>query len=335
MATKETKATRATKVARATKATRATNSAKAGTAKKSAIKKNGSAKTSRAAAQRSAQKRSMKGANAPSAPKGSAIKTTRSTKASRAKTTPGKSGAIRGALSQTRTSQTRTGKRSQGSKVAKAENETVKKSGALKKPKNGIYISPNAITIIRIILAFAWLALFELLVEPPSVVALQITRFASFSTPILIFAAAFLLIALTDLLDGYCARKKNKISNFGIFLDPIADKILVLCGLLLLMQYGYVNIWVIVIIVSREFLVAGMRMCVAEKGVVVGANGLGKAKTAITILAILGFLVYMALPPLLLATIVLFWVSQFLLLFAIFFTIWSGLEYYVECKHYL
>lgn len=193
----------------------------------------------------------------------------------------------------------------------------------------------NVITVIRIVLAFVWLGLFELFIEPPSVLTLTTTRFAEFSIPILIFAGAFFIIALTDCLDGYFARKHNDISNFGVFLDPIADKILVLCGLLLLMQYGYINIWVVIIIASREFLVGGLRMCVAEKGVIIAANGLGKAKTILTMSSIIGFLIYMALPPLLLATIVIFWLSQIILMFAIFFTIWSGLEYYAEFKKYI
>lgn len=329
----------------ATKATSKKASAtKASTTKKAPAKK---AETKAKAE----TKTTAKAASAKTSPKRIAEKTTQATSKS-----GGKGRASAAAKKTASAKATKTTKATKATKVAKtaAANRTkaVKKgaaphvekkakakqgaqTGDKKQRKVSTFITPNFLTVVRIILAFAWLALFDLFIEPPSVMSLQITRFASVNVPILIFAGAFLLIAFTDLLDGYYARKKNKVSSFGIFLDPIADKILVICSLLLLMQYNYINIWVIVIIASREFLVAGIRMCVAEKGIVAAANGLGKAKTVITILAIFGFFVYMALPPLLLATIILFWLCQFLLLFAIFFTIWSGIEYYTEYKRYL
>lgn len=217
------------------------------------------------------------------------------------------------------------------SRAASAHKMAKNKTSAAKSHK----ISPNIITLVRIILAFVWLAACELLIESPATLNILTVRFAAISIQPLILAGVFFLIALTDFLDGYFARKNDAISNLGIFLDPIADKILILCGLLFLMQYGYINIWAVLIIVAREFLVSGMRMSVAEKGVVVAASGIGKTKTALTMAAVVGFFIYMGLPPLLLASTIVFWVSQILLLFAIFFTIWSGLEYFAENKKYL
>lgn len=227
------------------------------------------------------------------------------------------------------------------SKTARASKKTTARSSLRKAAQKNTSavkshkISPNTITLIRIILAFAWLAACEIFIEPPAILNLATTRFALISIEPLILAGVFFLIALTDFFDGYFARKNDAISNLGIFLDPIADKILILCGLLFLMQYGYINIWAVLIIVVREFLVSGMRMSVAEKGVVVAASGIGKTKTALTMAAVVGFFIYMGLPPLLLASTIVFWVSQILLLFAIFFTIWSGLEYFAENKKYL
>lgn len=218
-------------------------------------------------------------------------------------------------------------------KMAKTARKTAQRKTA--STAKGHKISPNTITLIRIILAFVWLAACEIFIEPPSILNVVVTRFASISLAPLILAAVFFVIALTDFLDGYFARKNDSISNLGIFLDPIADKILVLCGLLFLMQYGYVNIWAVVIIVAREFLVSGMRMSVAKKGVVVAASGIGKTKTALTMASVVGFFLYMGMPPLLLASTIVFWISQILLMFAIFFTIWSGLEYFAENKKYL
>lgn len=91
----------------------------------------------------------------------------------------------------------------------------------------------------------------------------------------LIFALAF----LTDMLDGYLARKNNQVSNFGKIMDPLADKVLVSAAMVLLTMTGVINPWVTVLVLAREFIVSGVRMAAAAEGNVVAASVWGKAKT--------------------------------------------------------
>ena len=101
----------------------------------------------------------------------------------------------------------------------------------------------------------------------------------------------FALISLTDSLDGYLARSRNEITVFGKFMDPIADKVLVVSALMVLVQLGQLPAWIPIVIVARELLVSGLRMLVASAGVVVAANWIGKAKTFTTMVAICLFIV--------------------------------------------
>ena len=96
----------------------------------------------------------------------------------------------------------------------------------------------------------------------------------------------YILLSLTDKLDGSLARKRNEITDFGKFLDPIADKLLVFSALLLLLDQGYVNVWVVFIILLREFLVSALRMVASAAGEVIAADSLGKAKTAVTMVSL-------------------------------------------------
>ncbi len=96
----------------------------------------------------------------------------------------------------------------------------------------------------------------------------------------------FGLISLTDTLDGYLARSRNEVTTFGKFMDPIADKLLVMAALLALVEQGVLTAWVPLVIVSREFLVSGLRMVAASAGVVIAASNIGKAKTLVTMVAI-------------------------------------------------
>lgn len=93
--------------------------------------------------------------------------------------------------------------------------------------------------------------------------------------------------SLTDHFDGRIARKRNQITNFGKFLDPLADKILVISAFVCLMQLGFANIWCVLIIITREFVVTGIRLLAADGGVVLAANRWGKAKTISQMTAVL------------------------------------------------
>ena len=103
----------------------------------------------------------------------------------------------------------------------------------------------------------------------------------------LIIDAIFIIAALTDKLDGYIARSRNQITTFGKFLDPIADKILVLAAMMLLVEFGKLPAWIPIIVVTREFVVSGYRLIAVEKkGKVIAANFWWKLKTVTQMIAI-------------------------------------------------
>ncbi|MCL2841992.1 MAG: CDP-diacylglycerol--glycerol-3-phosphate 3-phosphatidyltransferase [Oscillospiraceae bacterium] len=98
--------------------------------------------------------------------------------------------------------------------------------------------------------------------------------------------ALFVLASLTDMLDGYIARTYNQISDFGKFMDPLADKLLTTAALLLFVQWGQMPAWVLMVILAREFAVSGLRMMAAATGTVIAAGVSGKIKTVVTFIAI-------------------------------------------------
>src|SRR5579859_7739008 len=104
----------------------------------------------------------------------------------------------------------------------------------------------------------------------------------------LVATAIFFLASMTDLLDGYLARRYHLVSPLGVFLDLTADKVFVSAILVAYVQLGLVPAWIVVIIITREFLVSGMRLMAAAKGTVIPAGKLGKQKTFITLVAIGG-----------------------------------------------
>ncbi|MGE5614220.1 MAG: CDP-diacylglycerol--glycerol-3-phosphate 3-phosphatidyltransferase [Bacillota bacterium] len=101
-----------------------------------------------------------------------------------------------------------------------------------------------------------------------------------------IAAGIFVIASSTDAVDGYIARKRKQVTRFGKFLDPIADKLLVTAALLALVQSGEVNGWAAMLIISREFIVTGLRLVAAGEGVVIAASNLGKLKTLLQDIAI-------------------------------------------------
>lgn len=178
------------------------------------------------------------------------------------------------------------------------------------------------------------------------VATLLIFVFVLIDQPIffLIATVLFVLASITDLFDGYLARRFKVVSSIGIFLDMTADKIFVTAILIAMVQLGFVPAWLVVIIITREFLVMGLRSMAAAKGKVIPAGPWGKQKTFITLLAIGGVMLAkglsaqgLSLFPLMLAfnshtlTIpnVLLLLADIVLLIAGFWTIMSGAEYFI------
>lgn len=123
---------------------------------------------------------------------------------------------------------------------------------------------PNLLTVIRIFLAPVFLVFLMAEMLPHS-----------FLWSLIIFSVA----SITDLIDGKLARKNNQVTNLGKLLDPLADKMLTTAALLGFMKFGLCNIWVLMIVLTREFTVTGMRMIATVQGVVIPANIWGKIKT--------------------------------------------------------
>jgi CDP-diacylglycerol--glycerol-3-phosphate 3-phosphatidyltransferase len=124
---------------------------------------------------------------------------------------------------------------------------------------------PNRLTILRTILII------------PFVIILLTGCFGSFSNWIALFI--FILASITDLLDGKIARKYNLITNFGKFMDPLADKLLVCSALICLLSLERIPAWAVLIIMAREFIISGFRLVAADNGVVIAASMWGKSKT--------------------------------------------------------
>lgn len=150
------------------------------------------------------------------------------------------------------------------------------------------------------------------------------------SLPIAHFIAAliFIIAAGTDWLDGYYARKYNLVTNLGKFLDPLADKLLVSAALILLVEVGLAPAWVVIIIISREFAVTGLRLVAAGEGIVLAASNMGKLKTVTQILAI-SLLLLHNFP----FSFVSFPLGTIVLYLAMFITVISGVDYFGKNLH--
>lgn len=99
--------------------------------------------------------------------------------------------------------------------------------------------------------------------------------------------AIFVIASLTDLLDGYIARKYNLVTNFGKFMDPLADKLLVCAAMICLVEMGKIPSWIVIIIISREFIISGFRLIASDNGVVIAASYWGKLKTVFQMIMII------------------------------------------------
>ncbi len=180
--------------------------------------------------------------------------------------------------------------------------------------------TPNKLTLLRVLLVPVFVLLF----------------YWQFPAHIFVSTLVFVAAAITDAVDGHLARKNQQITDFGKFLDPLADKVLVMAAFSCFLQQQKVNIIVFLLIITREFMVSALRLVVANKGTVVPASFAGKLKTAFTMVALITAMVYwsfrldfnafgLQLPETVytvaeIVLAVLFWIAAFL-------TVWSGAEY--------
>lgn len=176
---------------------------------------------------------------------------------------------------------------------------------------------PNKLTVLRICMIPVFVLLFYL---------------APADQPVA--AVIFILASLTDSLDGKIARKRNLITTFGKFMDPLADKILTQAAFICLVGRGDISAWIVIIIVARELLITGFRTIAASKGITIAASKWGKYKTATQMICIVVFLLkpyavtQLGLPS---SEIV----SSILLYLALALTIISGWDYIAKNKKVL
>ena len=173
--------------------------------------------------------------------------------------------------------------------------------------------TPNKLTIFRVLLVPVFMA-FALA--------------ASTGWPMLVALGVFVLAAVTDLIDGKLARKYNQITDFGKFLDPLADKVLVVAALVVLSRMGLASVWAVVLIITREFLVTSLRLVAAGGGTVIPANIWGKIKTNSQMYAILIALLFAGMGWTPLVGYVLIWISAV-------FTAISGIQYLWAYRGYI
>lgn len=164
---------------------------------------------------------------------------------------------------------------------------------------------PNKLTLLRIVLILPFLLVLYLDVPFASYIALAI----------------FIIASLTDMLDGQIARKRNLITDFGKFADPLADKMLVTAAMLWFVDIGQMPGWALLIVIVREFAVSGLRMVASDKGRVIAAGWSGKVKTASTMACIV--LMFLPIPAVL---------NTVCVGVIVVTTIYSGVEYFMKNK---
>ena len=132
--------------------------------------------------------------------------------------------------------------------------------------------------------------------------------------------AIFILASITDYIDGQIARRCNQVSDFGKFLDPLADKLLTIAAMTMFCQWGKFPAWALMIVLTREFAVSGLRMVAGPKGKVIAAGKSGKFKTASSMI---GLCVLMAFPGV-------GWLNVLVVAMIVITTVYSGVEYFIQ-----
>ncbi len=172
---------------------------------------------------------------------------------------------------------------------------------------------PNKLTILRVIMI------------PFFVVCLLMNKGTATEIAALVL---FALASITDFLDGYIARKNNLVTNFGKFMDPLADKLLVCSAMICLIELGRLPAWIVIIIIAREFIISGFRLVASDNGVVIAASYWGKFKTVSQMFMIMLLIIH---PE----GTLFFWLEQILIYVSLALTIISLLDYVIKNKQVL
>ena len=171
---------------------------------------------------------------------------------------------------------------------------------------------PNKLTVLRVIMI-------------PFFVLFMLTDLAGAASKY-IALAVFCIASFTDFLDGYLARRDNLVTNFGKFMDPLADKLLVCSALICLIPQGKLETWIVLVIIAREFIISGFRLVASDNGIVIAASYWGKFKTVS----------HMSMIILLILDLPFLWiVSEIVKWIAVVLTIVSLLDYVVKNKQVL
>lgn len=165
--------------------------------------------------------------------------------------------------------------------------------------------TPNKLTLLRILMIPVFLVILYIDFPYHQYVAL----------------AVFILASVTDFVDGYLARKNNQVTDFGKFMDPLADKMLVMSAMLWFVEMGRMPAWALLIVVVREFGVSGLRLVAVDNGRVIAAGWSGKVKTFSTMVGIC--LMLLPVPPV---------VDYLVVAVIVVTTVYSGVEYFVKNK---
>ncbi|MBQ7560424.1 MAG: CDP-diacylglycerol--glycerol-3-phosphate 3-phosphatidyltransferase [Synergistaceae bacterium] len=170
---------------------------------------------------------------------------------------------------------------------------------------------PNTLSLIRVFLAPLVLLFLSLRIDTP------ISFLPEVSWGDALAATVFIIAALTDTFDGYIARRDNLVTTLGKFIDPLADKVLVVAAMLALIELDRVPAWIVMVIITREFVVTGLRLVAAAEGVVIAASKGGKLKTVCQIIALI--MLILKIPY----GMAVMWVAMIL-------TVWSGMDYLIK-----
>ena len=142
--------------------------------------------------------------------------------------------------------------------------------------------------------------------------------------------AIFVIACLTDLIDGKIARKYNLVTNFGKFMDPLADKLLVCAAMICLIELGRIPSYIVVIIISREFIISGFRLIASDNGIVIAASMWGKYKTTFQMIMVI--LMLANIPALQLATAIVMWIATALTIISLVDYVWKNRQVLSDFK---